>query len=122
MEDQKQIKALPDLSNLTKLKNIRLMNFGSLEDVSALINSNVEEFILTGPNKNTDFLNSLISADQLKKIYTFFYTKREQDKAEKILGNKFFDKDNMTYNMSTKSQPLYYDIETGKRIVRTKEI
>ena len=122
MEDQKQIKALPDLSNLTKLKNIRLINFGSLEDVSALINSNVEEFILTGPNKNTDFLNSLISADQLKKVYTFFYTKREQDKAEKILGNKFFDKDNMTYNMSTKSQPLYYDIETGKRIVRSKEI
>jgi len=117
MEDEKQITALPDLSKLTKLKNIRLMNFGSLEDVSALKNSSVEEFILTGPNKNADFLKSLSDAEKLQKVYTFFYTKREQDKAEKILGDKFCDKDKMNFNMPNRTPILYYDIETGQRIV-----
>lgn len=117
MEDEKQITSLPDLSKLTKLKNIRLMNFGSLQDVSALVNSNVEEFILTGPNKNVDFLTSLSNAKKLQKVYTFFYTKREQDKAEKILGHKFCDKDKMNFDMPNRTPILYYDIETGERIV-----
>ncbi|MDI3320900.1 leucine-rich repeat domain-containing protein [Pinibacter soli] len=117
MEDEKQIAVLPDLSKLTNLKNIRLMNFGSLEDVSALVNSNVEEFILTGPNKNVDFLKSLSTANQLQKVYTFFYTKREQDKAEKILGNKFCGTDKMNFDMPDRTRILYHDVETGQRIV-----
>lgn len=116
MEDEKQITTLPDLSKLTKLKNMRLMNFGSLEDVSALVNSNVEEFILTGPNKNADFLKSLSNAEKLQKVYTFFYSKREQDKAEKILGDKFCDKDKMSFEMPHRTSIFYYDIETGQRI------
>jgi Leucine-rich repeat (LRR) protein len=115
MEDEKQITALPDLSKLTKLKNIRLMNFGSLENVSTLVNSNVEEFILTGSNKNVDFLKSLTNAEKLQKVYTFFYTKREQDKAEKILGDKFCDKDKMNFDMLNRTPILYHDIETGQR-------
>lgn len=117
MEYEKQITALPDLSKMTKLKNIQLMNLGSLEDVSALVDSNVEEFIVTGSNKNANFLKALSNAKKLQKIYTFFYTKREQDKAKKILGYKFCEKDKMNFDMPNRTPILYYDIETGQRIV-----
>lgn len=117
MEDEKQIKALPDLSKLKNLKNIRLMNLGSLEDISSLVNSTVEEFILTGPNKNVDFLKTLTNSVKLKKVYTSFYTKREQDKAEKIFSDKFCDNDKMDFDMSDRTPIFYHDIASGKRIV-----
>jgi hypothetical protein len=82
-----------------------------------LANSQVEEFILIGPNKNADFLNPLSDSVKPLKVYTSFYTKREQGKAKKILGNKFCEKDKMNFNMADRMPISYFDLETGQRIV-----
>jgi hypothetical protein len=118
IEDEKQIKSLPNLSQLKKLKNIRLMNLSSLEDISSLTNSNVEEFIITGPNKNADILIPIIKSNCLKKIYTYFYLKKEQTKAEQLLGSKFCKLDNMEHEMSHLKQVTldYFDYKTGEKI------
>lgn len=118
IEDEKQIKALPDLSQLKQLKNIRLMNISSLEDISSLTNSFVEEFIITGPNKNADFLTPISKNKCVKKVYTYFYLKKEQIKAEQILANKFYTLDKMEFEMSHLKQMTlhYYDYKTGEVI------
>jgi hypothetical protein len=118
IEDEKQIKALPDLSQLKQLKNIRLMNISSLEDISSLTNSFVEEFIVTGPNKNADFLTPISKNKCVKKVYTYFYLKKEQIKAEQILANKFYTLDKMEFEMSHLKQMTlhYYDYKTGEVI------
>ena len=69
---------MPDLSELKHLKNIRLMNISSLEDIASLTNSFVDEFIITGPNKNSDVLIPIAKSNCVKKIYTYFYLKKEQ--------------------------------------------
>ncbi|SDZ75840.1 hypothetical protein SAMN05192529_101274 [Arachidicoccus rhizosphaerae] len=119
IEDEKQIKILPDLSKLRQLKNIRLMNLMSLEDISSLLNSFVEEFIITGPNKNADFLIPVAKSDCVKKIYTAFYLKKEEAKAEKFLGNKFCQPDKMEYEMGhmKRQQLQYFDYLTGQQII-----
>ena len=118
IEDEKQITALPDLSQLKQLKNIRLMNISSLEDISSLTNSFVNEFIITGPNKNVDFLTSISKSKCVKKVYTCFYLKREQTKAEQILENKFHTLDKMEFEMLHLKQMAlhYYDYKTGEVI------
>lgn len=118
IEDEKQIKALPDLSQLKQLKNIRLMNISSLEDISSLTNSFVEEFIITGPNKNADFLTPISKNKCVKKVYAYFYLKKEQIKAEQILANKFYTLDKMEFEMSHLKQMTlhYYDYKTGEVI------
>jgi|694.fasta_scaffold56413_4 hypothetical protein len=118
IEDEKQIKSLPDLSQLKQLKNIRLMNISTLEDISSLTNSFVDEFIITGPNKNADFLAPISKSKCVKKVYTYFYLKKEQIKAEQILANKFYTLDKMEFEMSHLKQMTlhYYDYKTGKVI------
>lgn len=117
IEDEKQITSLPDLSKLKQLKNIRLMNLGTLTDISSLTNSYVEEFILTGPVKNTDVLKPIHISKTVKKTFTYFYLKKEQVKAEQLLGDKFCKLDKMNYDMTNGVQLLYYDIKTGQRIL-----
>ncbi|MEN9442190.1 MAG: hypothetical protein RLZ33_2267 [Bacteroidota bacterium] len=118
IEDEKHIKSLPDLSALKFLKNIRLMNISSLEDLSSLSNSFVEELIITGPNKNADFLTPISKAKNVKKVYTYFYLKKEQTKAEQILANKFHTLNKMEFEMSHIKQMTlhYYDYKTGEEI------
>lgn len=118
IEDEKQIKSLPDLSQLKQLKNIRLMNISTLEDISSLTNSFVEEFIITGPNKNADFLIPISKSNCVNKIYTYFYLKKEQFKAEQFLGEKFCKLDKMEYEMTHLKQVSlhYYDHKTGEQI------
>lgn len=118
IEDEKQIKSLPDLSQLKQLKNIRLMNISTLEDISSLTNSFVEEFIITGPNKNADFLIPISKSNCVNKIYTYFYLKKEQSRAEQFLGEKFCKLDKMEYEMTHLKQVSlhYYDYKTGELI------
>jgi hypothetical protein len=117
IEDEKQIASLPDLSQLKRLKNIRLMNLGTLTDISSLTNSHVEEFILTGPTKDADILKPIIISKSVKKAFTYFYLKKEQTKAEQLLGDKFCKLDKMSYDMNNGVGLFYYDIKTGERIV-----
>jgi Leucine-rich repeat (LRR) protein len=117
IEDEKQITSLPDLSKLKQLKNIRLMNLGTLTDISSLASSYVEEFILTGPVKNADVLKPILISKTVKKAFTYFYLKKEQVKAEHLLADKFCKLDKMNYDMFNGIGLLYYDIKTGKRIV-----
>jgi hypothetical protein len=118
IEDEKQIKSLPDLSQLKQLKNIRLMNISTLEDISSLTNSFVDEFIITGPNKNADFLIPIAKSNCVNKIYTYFYLKKEQSKAEQFLSDKFCKLDKMEYEMTHLKQVSlhYYDYKTGEQI------
>ncbi len=118
IEDEKQIKSLPDLSQLKQLKNIRLMNISSLEDISSLTNSFVNEFIITGPNKNVDFLIPIAQSNCVKKVYTYFYLKKEQSKAEQFFAHKFCKLDKMEYEMTHLKQLSlhYYDYKTGEQI------
>lgn len=118
IEDEKQIKSLPDLSKLKQLKNIRLMNISTLEDISSLTNSFVDEFIITGPNKNADFLIPIAKSNCVNKIFTYFYLKKEQSKAEQFLGDKFCKLDKMEYEMTHLKQVSlhYYDYKTGEQI------
>jgi hypothetical protein len=118
IEDEKQVKSLPDLSNLKQLKNIRLMNISSLEDITSLTNSFVDEFVITGPNKNADFLNTIVKSNCIKKVYTYFYLKKEEAKAEQLLGNKFCKLDKMEFEMTHLKQISlkYYDYNTGEVI------
>lgn len=118
IEDEKQIKSLPDLSQLKQLKNIRLMNISSLEDISSLTNSFVNEFIITGPNKNVDFLIPIAKSNCVKKVYTYFYLKKEQSKAEQFFAHKFCKLDKMEYEMTHLKQLSlhYYDYKTGEQI------
>ena len=94
------------------------MNIRSIEDVSSLINSFAEELIITGPNKNADILIPITKSDSLQKVYTCFYVKKEQIKAEQLLGSKFCKLDKMEFEMSyLKRMTLkYYDYNTGKEI------
>jgi len=118
IENGKQIKTLPDFSQLKGLKNIRLMNISTLEDISSLTNSYVDEFIITGPNKNTDILIPIANIYCVKKVYTYFYLKKEQVKAEQLLGNKFCPLSKMEFEMTHLKQVSlhYYDIKTGDKI------
>jgi hypothetical protein len=118
IEDEKQIKSLPDLSQLKQLKNIRLMNISTLEDISSLTNSFVDEFIITGPNKNADLLIPIAKSNSVNKVYTYFYLKKEQSKAEHLLGDKFCKLDKMEYEMTHLKQVSlhYYDYKTGEQI------
>ncbi|RYJ50914.1 leucine-rich repeat domain-containing protein [Flavobacterium petrolei] len=118
IENEKQIKTLPDLSQLKRLKNIRLMNISTLEDISSLTNSYVDEFIITGPNKNTDILIPIAKSNCVKKVYTYFYLKKEQAKAEQLLGNKFCPLSKMEFEMTHLKQVslYYYDSKTGEEI------
>ena len=118
IEDEKQIKSLPDLSQLKRLKNIRLMNISTLEDISSLTNSFVDEFIITGPNKNADILTPIAKGNCVKKVYTYFYLKKEQAKAEQLLGNKFYKLDKMEFEMCHLKQVTlrYYDYKTGEEM------
>lgn len=117
IEYESQIKVLPDISKLKYLKNIRLMNLNQLEDISSIKESFAEEFIITGPNENSDIILPLTEAGSIKRVYTYFYNKKEQDKAEVILGDKFTTTD-MHYEMNhIKSMTIkYLDIKTGKEI------
>jgi len=117
IQDEKQIVALPDFSNLKNFKNIRLMNLGSLGDISSLTNSYIEEFIWTGPNKNSEILNSIKNSKNPKKVYSFFYTKKEQKKAERILIDKFCSLDKMKYEMVNAASEQYYNLTTGQKIL-----
>ncbi len=94
------------------------MNISSLEDISSLTNSFVDEFIITGPNKNADFLAPISKSKCVKKVYTYFYLKKEQIKAEQILANKFYTLDKMEFEMSHLKQMTlhYYDYKTGEVI------
>lgn len=118
IEDEKQITSLPDLSKNSKLKNIRLMNLSSLQDISSLTDSTVEEFIISGPNKNVDFLKQIQDSVSLQRVYSYFYSKKEQAKAEKLIGTKFSGLDQMRYEMTHLKQMSikYYDIKTGQEI------
>jgi len=118
IEDEKQIKSLPDISKLKQIKNIRLMNISTLEDITSLTNSFVDEFIITGPNKNADILIPIAKSNCVKKVYTYFYLKKEQFKAEQFLGNKFCKLDKMEFEMTHLKQVTlhYYDYKTGKQI------
>jgi len=118
IEDEKQIKSLPDISKLKQIKNIRLMNISTLEDITSLTNSFVDEFIITGPNKNADILIPIAKSNCVKKVYTYFYLKKEQSKAEQFLGNKFCKLDKMEFEMTHLKQVTlhYYDYKTGKQI------
>lgn len=118
IEDEKQITSLPDLSKNSKLKNIRLMNLSSLQDISSLTDSSVEEFIISGPNKNVDFLNHIRDSKSLQRVYSYFYLKKEQAKAEKLIGTKFSGLDQMRFEMEHLKQMSikYYDIKTGQEI------
>jgi hypothetical protein len=118
IENEKQIKYLPDLSQLKRLKNIRLMNISTLEDISSLTNSYVEEFIITGPNKNTDILIPIAKNNCVKKVYTHFYLKKEQEKSEEILENKFCPLEKMEFEMIYLKQISlkYFDYRTGEEI------
>ena len=116
MEYQKQIKSLPNLSKLIKLKNVRLIDLNGLSDLSSLSNSSVEEFLLFGANKNADILKSISKSPRPNKIYTYFYSKKEQTKSEQILGNKFYPQDKMKYHIDNRAKLLYHDLKTGKRL------
>lgn len=118
IEDEKQIKSLPDLSKLMRLKNIRLMNLSTLEKISSLTNSFVDEFIITGPNKNADILLPIIESNCVKKVFTYFYLKKEQVKAEQLLGNKFHPLNKMEFEMTHLKQVSlhYFDYKTGEEI------
>jgi hypothetical protein len=118
IEDEKQIKALPTLTGLKNLKNIRLMNLGGLEDLSGLESSFAEEFILTGPNKDATILQPVINSPGIKRAYTYLYTKREQEKAGHILGNKFCSLDKMQFEMAHLKRITlrYFDYSTGQEI------
>ncbi len=118
IEDEKQIKSLPDLSKLMRLKNIRLTNISTLENISSLTNSFVDEFIITGPNKNSDILLPIAKSNCVKKVYTYFYLKKEQVKAEKLLGNKFYPLTKMEFDMTHLKQVSlhYFDYKTGEEI------
>jgi hypothetical protein len=118
IEDEKQIRSLPDLSQLKLLKNIRLMNISTLEDISSVTDSFVDEFIITGPNKNADILKPIVKSNSVKKVYTYFYLKKEQAKAEQLLGNKFCKLGEMKFEMSHLKQMSlhYYDSKTGEEI------
>lgn len=118
IEDEKQITSLPDLSKNSKLKNMRLMNLSSLQDISSLTDSSVEEFIISGPNKNADFLNHISYSKSLQRVYSYFYLKKEQAKAEKLIGTKFSGLDQMRFEMGHLKQISikYYDIKTGQEI------
>jgi len=118
VEDEKLITSLPDLSKNSKLKNIRLMNLSSLQDISSLTDSTVEEFIISGPNKNVDFLKQIQDNVSLQRVYSYFYLKKEQAKAEKLIGTKFSGLDQMRFEMTQLKQRSlkYYDIKTGQEI------
>jgi len=94
------------------------MNISTLEDISSLTNTFVDEFIITGPNKNADFLIPIAKSNCVNKIYTYFYLKKEQSKAEQFLGVKFCKLDKMEYEMThLKHLSLhYYDYKTGEQI------
>ena len=117
MEDQKQIVSLPDLSKLREFKNIRLMNLGSLQNISSLKDSYIQEFIWTGPNKNSEILNSIKQSNLPEKVFTYFYTQKEQKKAEQILGAKFCLLDKMKFEMDNNASLHYYDLTTGQKIL-----
>jgi hypothetical protein len=114
IEDEKQIKELPKLDKLRQLKNIRLMNLNALKNISSLEYSNVEEVIITGRNKEVDFIKAINQSPSVKRAYTYFYTDKIQKKAEAILGTKF-SKD-MKYEMDNRASLHYYDIQTWKKI------
>jgi hypothetical protein len=116
VEDQKQIVTLPDFSKLTNLKNIRLMNLTSLQDISSIKGSYLQEFVWTGPNKNADILNSIKGTNLPERVYTYFYTQREQRKAEQILGDKFSSLDKMKFEVDDNAPLNYYDLNTGQRV------
>jgi hypothetical protein len=118
IEDEKNIKALPDMSQLRQLKTIRLANVSSLEDISSLTNTFVEELIVTGPNKNVDFLMPLADSDCVNNVAVNFYLKKQQSKAIQILGNKFCHVKDMTFEMKHLKQLPYrrFDYETGKEL------
>ena len=118
IENEKQIKYLPDFSQLKRLKNIRLMNISNLEDISSLKNSYVEEFIITGPNKNTGIIKEIAKNECVKKVYTYFYLKKEQEKAEEMLANKFCPLEKMEFEMNHLKQISlkYFDHRTGEEI------
>jgi hypothetical protein len=118
VENEKQIVSLPDLSKNRKLKNIRLMNLSSIEDISSLRDSNVEEFIITGPNKNVDFLKHISLCQSLQRVFSYFYLKKEQIKAEKLIGTKLSGLEQMKYEMSHLKQISikYIDFKTGQEI------
>ena len=114
IEDEKQIKGLPKLDKLKQLKNIRLMNLNGLEDITSLQTSSVEEVIVTGRNKDADFVQAINQSPSVKRAYTYFYTDKIQKKAEAILGTKF--NNNMEYEMDNRASLHYYDIQTWKKI------
>lgn len=118
IENEKQIKSLPDLSKLKRLKNIRLMNLSTLEDITSLTSTSVDEFIISGPNKDADILKPIVKSNSVKKVYTYFYLKKEQAKAEQLLGKKFCGLDKMEFEMSHLKQISlrYYDHITGEEI------
>jgi uncharacterized pyridoxal phosphate-containing UPF0001 family protein len=116
IEDEKQIKELPKLENLKQLKNIRLMNLNGLGDISTLQRSSVEEIVVTGRNKDIDFINAINQSPSVKRAYTYFYTDKIQSKAESMLGTKFSKLDNMKYEMDNRASLHYYDIGTWKKI------
>jgi hypothetical protein len=113
---EKQVTKLPDLSKLKKLKNIRLMDLNALSDVSSLSTSHIEEFVVTGPNKNADFLKSISKSTRPNKVFTYFYSKKEQAKAEQLLGKKFFAQEKMNHHMDEGAKLIYHDVKTFKRI------
>lgn len=124
IEDEKQITSLPDLSKNSMLKNIRLKNLSSLQDISSLTDSNVEEFIISGPNKDVDFLKHISDSKSLQRVYSYFYLKKEQAKAEKFIGVKYSRLDQMKYEMTHLKQLSikYYDIKTGQEINQNKHM
>ena len=115
IEDQKQIIALPDFSKLKNLINIRLTNLSSLQNISSLNDSCIQEFIWTGPNKNSEILNS-IKSHLPAKVFTYFYSQKEQKKAEQILGDNFSSLDKMKFEIKSNASLSYYDLNTGQKI------
>lgn len=114
IEDEKQIRVFPDISKLKDIKNIRLMNLGGLEDISSLVQSDLKEFVLTGPVKNAEILRPLVDSN-IERVYTYFYTQREQSKAEKMLGDRFNNE--LNFEMDNRAPLSYYDINTGQIIL-----
>ena len=92
------------------------MDLGTLSDVSSLSTSHLEEFILMGPYKNADILKSISNSGTPNKVFTYFYSKKEQAKSEQILGKKFYPQEKMKYHMDNRAKLIYHDIKTFKPI------
>ncbi|MBC7384193.1 MAG: hypothetical protein H7296_14600 [Bacteroidia bacterium] len=85
IEDEKQPKSLSDLSELKRLKIIRLMNISTSEDILSLTNSLVTSLLLLDQIKMQTFSYLSQKSNCVKKVYTYFYLKKEQAKAEQLL-------------------------------------